>query len=166
MALSRLHSNWQQNSNPNRRSHEQDGSCESIWENDQTACMTTRSKWRLQTYRLMQMTELAILGRWKNHSSMYATYLYSDPHSNHVYSMLMLHDVQFRSPRMPARSLQIFSQNHFLIPTYVIRISLFPSRPPCSQPNIGPLISTPVTHQEIYTLLNLVLIFGNSHQVT
>ena len=46
--------------------------------------------------------------------------------SDHVYSRLMLH-VQFRSPRMSAQSLQISLQNHLLlIPTYVIRISLFP----------------------------------------
>ena len=38
----------------------------------------------------------------------------------------MLHHIQARSLRMPVNYLKVFSENH-LIPTYVIRISLFPS---------------------------------------
>ena len=64
--------------------------------------------------------------------------------SNHVYSRLMLHVVQLRSPRMSAQSLQISLQNHALIPTYVIRISLFPPDLRVQQPNIAPPISPPV----------------------
>ena len=61
--------------------------------------------------------------------------------SDHVYSRLMLHVVQLRSPRMSAQSLQISSQNHLLIPTYVIRISLSPPDLSVQQPNIAPPIS-------------------------
>jgi len=73
----------------------------------------------------------------KNHSLTYATRLYIHLIlSNCMYSRLMLHHIQFRSLRMPVNYLKVFSQNHLLIPTYVICISLFPSWPLCSQPDI------------------------------
>jgi len=64
--------------------------------------------------------------------------------SDHVHSRLMLHVVQLSSPRMSAQYLQISSQNHLLIPTYVIRISSFPPDLCVQQPDIAPPISPPV----------------------
>jgi len=64
--------------------------------------------------------------------------------SDHVYSRLMLHVVQLSSPRMFTQSLQISSQNHLLIPTYVIHISLSPPDLSVQQPDIAPPISPPV----------------------